>query len=64
MFCWLLPLLVKIDVATLEVNIIDHFQDITKKKFHQKQTMPPHKQTLLGNTFIEEKYFILFSGET
>ena len=29
-FCWSLPLLVKIDATTLEGNIPNHSQDITK----------------------------------
>ena len=71
MFCWLLPLLVKTDVATLEVNITDHFQDITKKQFQRKQTVPLHKQkTFIVKYVIQELshsftiLHVLFSGET
>ena len=30
-FCWLLPLLVKTDAATFEVNMVNNYQDIAKK---------------------------------
>ena len=60
MFCWLLPLLVKIDVATFEVNMTNHSQDIAKKHFQQQLAVPPYNETLLRNTYIEENYIIFF----
>ena len=56
MFCWLLPLLVKIDVATFEVNMTNHSQDIAKKQL----AVPPYNETLLRNTYIDENYIIFF----
>ena len=50
-------MLVRIAAATFEVNIANHSQDITKKTFQRQITTPPHKQTLLRNTYMEEKYF-------
>ena len=48
-------LLVKIDAATLGVN---YSQNITQKKMFQRQLwVPPHKETLLYNTYMKKKYF-------
>ena len=60
MFCWLLFLLVKTDTAIFEVNMTNHSQDITKKQFQQQLVAPPHKQTLLRNTYMEENYLTYF----
>ena len=49
-FCWMVPLFVKIDAATSEVNMPNHSQDIMLKQFQQQLTLPPNKQNLLSNT--------------
>ena len=54
MICWLLPLLLTIDVATFEVNMTRY----SKKQLQRQLAVPPHKQTLLRNTFMEEKHFL------
>ena len=35
----------------------NYSRDITKKHFLRQLIIPPHKQTLLSNTYMEEKYF-------
>lgn len=52
-------LIVKIDDATFEVNITNNFQDITKKQFQWQLRVPPHRQTFLHHTFMDENYFTL-----
>ena len=44
--------------ATCEANMTNHSQDITKQQFQQQLTVPSHKQTLLRNSYVEEKYSI------
>ena len=56
----LLPLLLKIDTATFDVNMTNYFQDIIKNQFQRLLTVPPYKLTLFCNTYMEEKYFALF----
>ena len=45
MFCWLLPLLVKIDAVKSEINMGSHSQHITKKQ--QQLMAPPHRTTCI-----------------
>ena len=53
-FWKLLPLLVKIDAPTLEINMANHSQEILKKKQCQRQlAVPPQIQTFLQNAYIE-----------
>ena len=40
------------------------FQDIMKKQFQPQLTVPSHKQTLLRNTYMKEKYFTIFLRRT
>ena len=40
--------------ATFEVNMTNHSQDITKKQYQQQLTVPPHKQTLVRNSYMEK----------
>ena len=56
----LLPLLLKNDTATFQVNMTNYFQDIIKNQFQRLLTVPPYKLTLLCKTYMEEKYFALF----
>ena len=50
----------KISPTTFELNMTNHFQNITIKQFQRKLMLPAHKQTLLRNTYLEEKYFTFF----
>ena len=62
-FCWMLLLLVKIeiDAATFEVIMANFSQDITRNQFLWKLMVPPHKQTLSCNTYGKKKGLLLFS---
>ena len=40
--------------ATFRVNMINNSQDITKKQYQQQLTVPPHKQTLVRNSYMEK----------
>ena len=61
-FCWLSPLLVKIDVVTFEVSMAINSQDI-KKQFQRQLKVLLYKQTLLYTIYMEEKSLIFFLGE-
>ena len=53
-FCWLPPLLLKVDATTFEVNMTKYSQRIMKKQFLQQLKVRLHKQTLFCNTYIEK----------
>ena len=55
-FYWLPPLIVKIDAVAFEVNMTNYSQGTTEKHFQQQLTVPPHEQTLLRKTYMEEVY--------
>lgn len=55
-FYWLPPLIVKIDAVAFEVNMTNYSQGTTEKHFQQQLTVPPHEQTLLRKTYMEEIY--------
>ena len=59
MHCLLLPLLVKTDPVTLKSTRQINLR-VSRKTVSLQLTVPPHKQTLWGNRYIEEKYFIFF----
>ena len=40
--------------ATFRVNMTNNSQDITKKQYQQQLTVPPHKQTLVRNSYMEK----------
>ena len=61
-FCWLSPLLVKIDVVTFEVSMAINSQDI-KRQFQRQLKVLLYKQTLLYTIYMEEKSLIFFLGE-
>ena len=63
-FFWLLSIFVKIDAAKCEVDMTYHFQDITKKQFRRQLTIPPHKQSLLHNTYMEGEILTLLLRRT
>ena len=52
---WLFPLHGKINAATSEVNVI--ILEISQRIFQRELTAPPLKQTILCDTYMEEKYF-------
>ena len=56
-FYWLPPLIVKIDAVAFEVNMTNYSLGTTEKHFQQQLTVPPHEQTLLRKTYMEEIYF-------
>ena len=51
-FCWPLPLLVKIDGTTLEGNIPNHSQDITKSSGRVQEVPHPYPNTTAPLTLI------------
>ena len=51
-FCWSLPLLVKIDATTLEGNIPNHSQDITKSSGTVQEAPHPCPNTTATLTLI------------
>lgn len=55
-FSWLLPLLIQIDAALFEENMINYSEDNKKTVPTKIDSMSPHKQTLLWNIYIEENY--------
>ena len=57
-FCWLSPLLVKIDVVTFEVSMA-----INSQQFQRQLKVLLYKQTLLYTIYMEEKSLIFFLGE-
>ena len=40
--------------ATFRANMTNNSQDITKKQYQQQLTVPPHKQTLVRNSYMEK----------
>lgn len=50
----------KLMLPQFEVNVTKSFSRYTKRQFQQRLVIPPLKQTLLGNTYPEEKYFEFF----
>ena len=40
--------------ATFRVNMTNNSQDITKKQYQQQFSVPPHKQTLVWNSYMEK----------
>ena len=51
------PVLVEIGIVSLKSNAAnaEYSQDIMKKQFQRQLTAPPHKQTLLCDTYLGEK---------
>ena len=56
----LLPMIVKIDAITFELNMANNYQGFTKKQCQRLFTVSHHGQTLLGNALMEEGFFTLF----
>lgn len=54
----------EVNIVIFAINMTNHSQYITKKKFQRQLKVPSWKRTLLCNMFIAEKYFTLFLGET
>ena len=60
-FFWFLPLLVKINAVTFEVNMVNQSQDIAKKQFQRQLAPPPLTYFIVQSIYMDKIFRILFT---